>query len=97
MEREGLIEPSPTPTPTPTPSQYDYIQRETLRTALRTLPRAERLILILYYYEELSWDEISKQLGTTKEALIQRHKEILQKVKSMIKPFILSKDSLNKK
>ena len=45
----------------PTP-QVDDIDRERLATALADLPDEFRLVLLMFYFEELSYQEIAKQL-----------------------------------
>jgi RNA polymerase sigma-70 factor, ECF subfamily len=42
--------------------QVDQIDREELASALQDLPEAFRLVLLMFYFEELSYQEIAQQL-----------------------------------
>ncbi len=61
-------------------------QRETLETALKKLPADQRVPLVLYHFEEMSYDEIARQLGVSLSKVkidIHRGREALrQKLKS---------------
>lgn len=52
---------------------------------LRGLSRGERLILILYYYEELSMKEIGVVLGLSESRVSQIHKLLLERLRAQLK------------
>lgn len=47
----------------------------------RGLTRDERLVLILYYYEEITMAEIGKVLGLSESRVSQMHKELLRRLR----------------
>jgi len=58
------------------------IQRRDLRDMLtRGLSRAERLILLLYYYEEMTMKEIGATLDLSESRVSQMHSSILHRLK----------------
>ena len=61
-------------------------QRETLEAALKKLPADQRVPLVLYHFEEMSYEEIARQLGISLSKVkidIHRGREALrQKLKS---------------
>lgn len=52
---------------------------------IETLPKKEKLVLALYYYEELTMQEIGKVLSITESRVCQIHSQALLKLKSKIK------------
>ena len=63
-------------------------QRETLETALKKLPADQRVPLVLYHFEEMSYDEIARQLGISLSKVkidIHRGREALRQ-KLKLKP-----------
>ncbi len=63
----------------------DEIQRRDLKDALtRGLSRAEKLILILYYYEEMTMKEIGATLDLSESRVSQMHSSILARLKAQI-------------
>jgi RNA polymerase sigma factor for flagellar operon FliA len=48
----------------------------------RGLSREERLVLVLYYYEELTMSEIGAVLKLSESRVSQIHKDILQRLRS---------------
>ena len=58
------------------------IQRKDLKELItRGLTRAERLILILYYYEEMTMKEIGGTLDLSESRVSQMHSSILERLK----------------
>ena len=55
--------------------------RETLIGAIDTLPEKERLVLTLYYYEELTMKEISEVLGVVGSRVSQLHASAIFRLK----------------
>jgi RNA polymerase sigma factor for flagellar operon FliA len=61
------------------------IQRRDLRELItRGLTRAERLILVLYYYEELTMKEIGATLDLSESRVSQMHSAILERLKEQL-------------
>jgi len=58
--------------------------KELLKNAIRNLDERDRLILSLYYYEELSYKEISKILNITVSRISQIHTKILETLKNKL-------------
>lgn len=63
--------------------------RETQRRMLREyiargLSDIERLIFLLYYYEQMSMEEIGKTLGISESRVCQLHKRLLQHIRSRL-------------
>jgi len=60
----------------------DEIQRRDLKSVLtRGLSRAEKLILILYYYEEMTMKEIGATLDLSESRVSQMHSSIIARLK----------------
>lgn len=61
-------------------------QRRDLRDLLtRGMSRAERLILILYYYEEMTMKEIGAALDLSESRVSQMHSSIISRLKAQLK------------
>lgn len=61
------------------------IQRKDLKDLItRGLTRAERLILILYYYEEMTMKEIGVTLDLSESRVSQMHSAILKRLKEQL-------------
>jgi RNA polymerase sigma factor for flagellar operon FliA len=61
------------------------IQRKDLKALItRGLTRAERLILILYYYEEMTMKEIGMTLDLSESRVSQMHSAILARLKDQL-------------
>ena len=61
------------------------IQRRDLKEALtRGLSRAEKLILVLYYYEEMTMKEIGATLDLSESRVSQMHSSILARLKAQM-------------
>ncbi len=61
--------------------------RATLGSAIDTLPEKERLVLTLYYYEELTMKEIGKVLDISESRVCQLHGKALLKLRSVMEDF----------
>lgn len=55
--------------------------REALAEAIRRLPERERLVIALYYYEELTLREIGEILGVTESRVSQLHTKAVLRLK----------------
>ena len=65
---------------------FQMLQRQDLQTLLtRGLTRSERLIVILFYYEELTMKEIGVTLDLSESRVSQMHSSILARLKSQMK------------
>lgn len=58
-----------------------------LGSAIDGLPEKERLVLTLYYYEELTMKEIGRTLGVTESRVCQLHGKALMKLRSLLEEF----------
>jgi RNA polymerase sigma factor for flagellar operon FliA len=64
----------------------DRIQRIDVQALLtKGLSRSERLILILYYYEEMTMKEIGLTLDLSESRVSQMHSSILARLKAQMK------------
>ncbi len=75
-----------------TSSQNDPVENYTLKdlteklaSALDLLSEKERLVLALYYYEDLNMKEIAKVLGYTEGRISQLHQQALIKLRTIMK------------
>ena len=61
------------------------MQRKDLKNLItRGLSRAERLILILYYYEEMTMKEVGQTLALSESRVSQMHSSILVRLRSQL-------------
>ncbi|MBC7816114.1 MAG: sigma-70 family RNA polymerase sigma factor, partial [Planctomycetaceae bacterium] len=58
--------------------------RDLMRLVTRGLNRNERLIIILYYYEELTMKEIGNTLGLSESRVSQMHSSIVARLKDQL-------------
>ena len=64
----------------------DSIQkRDIMRLVTKGLNRNERLIMILYYYEELTMKEIGATLGLSESRVSQMHSSIVNRLKDQLR------------
>lgn len=59
--------------------------QEQLAELIETLPKKEKLVLSLYYWEELTMQEIGKILNITESRVCQIHSQALIKLKAKLK------------
>ncbi len=63
----------------------DRLNREDLRTLIsRGLNSKERLVIILYYYEEMTMKEIGEVLGLSESRISQMHAAVLTRMKKLL-------------
>ncbi len=62
--------------------------REQLVARLKKLPERERMVITLYYYEELTFKEIGKTLGISESRVSQIHSEVISKLKDSIRKVV---------
>jgi RNA polymerase sigma factor for flagellar operon FliA len=60
-------------------------KRDLMKLVTRGLNRNERLIVILYYYEELTMKEIGNTLGLSESRVSQMHSSIVQRLKDQLR------------
>ena len=69
-----------------------YVEEEELKRIITDiiskLKERERLVITLYYYEELSMKEIGEILGLTESRISQIHTKTMMKIKNMIRKYI---------
>ncbi len=59
--------------------------RQTIADELKKLSEKERLIIVLYYYEELTFKEIGEILHLSESRVSQLHSEALKKIRDSLK------------
>ncbi len=59
-------------------------KRDIMRLVTKGLNRNERLIIILYYYEELTMKEIGSTLGLSESRVSQMHSSIVNRLKDQL-------------
>ncbi|MCA9089785.1 MAG: FliA/WhiG family RNA polymerase sigma factor [Planctomycetaceae bacterium] len=59
-------------------------KRDLMRLVTKGLNRNERLIIILYYYEELTMKEIGQTLGLSESRVSQMHSSIVARLKEQL-------------
>jgi RNA polymerase sigma factor for flagellar operon FliA len=60
-------------------------KRDLMKLVTKGLNRNERLIIILYYYEELTMKEIGSTLGLSESRVSQMHSSIVARLKDQLK------------
>jgi RNA polymerase sigma factor FliA len=60
-------------------------KRDVMRLVTKGLNRNERLIVILYYYEELTMKEIGQTLGLSESRVSQMHSSIVARLKDQLR------------
>lgn len=73
-----------------TPDKYieEKELKEILANAISKLEERERLIITLYYYEELSMKEIGEILGITESRVSQIHTKTMLKLRKLINKYV---------
>lgn len=65
--------------------QYEKKEtREILEKLIESLPENERLVITLYYYEEMTMKEIALTLGVTEPRVSQIHSKVLSKLRGKL-------------
>ena len=60
------------------------LQRDLMRLVTKGLNRNERLIIILYYYEDMTMKEIGATLDLSESRVSQMHSSIIQRLQSQL-------------
>ena len=69
--------------------------RAIIARAIDELPEKERLLVSLYYYEELTMKEIGEVLGITESRVSQIHTKCVMRLRSKLRKFIHDEDELD--
>lgn len=64
----------------------DSEMKDSVASLIDTLPSKEKIVLSLYYWEELTMQEIGKLLKITESRVCQIHSQALKKLKTQAKP-----------
>ena len=67
--------------------------REALAEAISRLPEREKLVVTLYYYEELTLREIGEVLGVTESRVSQLHTKAILRLRSRLHGATLPRSS----
>jgi RNA polymerase sigma factor for flagellar operon FliA len=70
--------------PRPSDSLDETELRETMADAISRLPEREKLVITLYYYEELTLREIGEVLGVTESRVSQLHTKAVLRLRSRL-------------
>jgi RNA polymerase sigma factor FliA len=70
--------------PKPAEALDETEMRETLAEAIARLPEREKLVVTLYYYEELPLREIGEVLGVTESRVSQLHTKAILRLKARL-------------
>ena len=64
--------------------------RQAVAECIGALPEKERLVISLYYYEDLNMKEIGNVLGITESRVCQIHTKAVQRLRSKLRSVLLS-------
>lgn len=70
--------------PSPTTALDETEMREAIADAIARLPEREKLVVTLYYYEELTLREIGEVLGVTESRVSQLHTKAVLRLKARL-------------
>ena len=62
----------------------DSIEKDKLREAIQTLPKVQRRRVVMYFFEELTYDEIAVREGCTKMPVKRSINLALEKIKKFL-------------
>lgn len=74
--------------PGPLEAMHDEGFRATLVEAIQTLPEREKLMMSLYYEEELNLKEIGAVLGVSESRVCQMHSQAIARLRSRLKDWV---------
>ncbi len=67
---------------------FDVEMKDHVREALSRLPDAERTLLTLYYFKEMSLQEVGNELGLSKSWTSRRHAQAIEKLSRILKDML---------
>lgn len=70
--------------PTPVAALLDGEKREHLKVAIEALPEREKLVITLYYQEELNLKEIGAVLGVSESRVCQLHSQAVSRMRGRL-------------
>jgi len=71
-------------------AHVDYLElKKVIAEAIDKLPEKEKLVVSLYYYEELTMKEIGEVMGYTESRISQLHTKAVIRLRSRIKGYIM--------
>jgi RNA polymerase sigma factor for flagellar operon FliA len=70
--------------PSPTAALDETELREAMADAIASLPEREKIVITLYYYEELTLREIGEVLGVTESRVSQLHTKAVLRLKARL-------------
>lgn len=72
-------------------AHVDYLElRRVIAEAIEKLPEKERLVVTLYYYEELTMKEIGEVMGYTESRISQLHTKAVIRLRNRIRGYFLN-------
>lgn len=74
---------------TPLEQAEEAIEKEALARLIDALPKKEKLILSLYYWEELTMKEIGVVMNLSEGRVCQIHAQAIRKLKAQMRKFVL--------
>jgi len=81
---ESSLKPTSSASPTPQDDVQQQAFKENLAQAIGTLPERERLVLALYYQEELNLKEIGSLLGVSESRVSQIHSQAALRLRTRL-------------
>ncbi|GAA5110448.1 RNA polymerase sigma factor FliA [Alloalcanivorax gelatiniphagus] len=84
VEERGEPEAGSGAPPNPFAALMEGERREQLTAAINTLPQREKLLLALYYQEELNLKEIGAVLGVTESRVCQLHSQAISRLRGRL-------------
>lgn len=79
--RKNLLETIEHPNKNPLAVLNEKMEKNVLMQQIEELPRKQRIVLSLYYYEELNLKEIGKILKVTESRVSQLHTQAVEKIR----------------
>jgi RNA polymerase sigma factor for flagellar operon FliA len=74
------------------PSPFQLLQDESMRTALAKtiteLPEREKMVMAMYYQEDLNLKEIGAVLGVSESRVCQLHSQAIMRLRSKMKDWV---------
>jgi RNA polymerase sigma factor for flagellar operon FliA len=68
--------------------------RDKIKEGIKSLPEKQRLVLSLYYYEDLNLKEIGSVLDVTESRVSQLHTQAIMKLKAKLRNIFESPEDL---